>query len=224
MTKKEKVEVEEAEVIQKEEVSKKEETKQPLKAYFGQRLAAYIIDIVLVTMVTSIVMLVVPVSDNLEKVENELTEITEERLADKITDEEYIQKSMGPSHDIAYYNVSYTIVDLVAVILYFIVFQFYNNGQTLGKKVMKIRIVKTDGGPLTINDLIFRTFIVNALLANMITLGFTLFANDYVYFYVSMIIEFLQLLAIATIAIMVMYRKDGRGLQDFVAHTKVIQE
>ena len=42
---------------------------------------------------------------------------------------------------ISKYSISYNIVIIVGILLYFGVFQKYCNGQTIGKKLMKIKVV-----------------------------------------------------------------------------------
>ena len=41
------------------------------------------------------------------------------------------------------------IVTIVVYVLYFIVYQMYMNGQTIGKRIMKIRVVKNEDGTFT---------------------------------------------------------------------------
>lgn len=193
-------------------------------AYFFQRLAAYLIDIVLVSIVVSLITFPIPKNENLEKINQEIMNINQEYMEGEIEIEEYINKSIGVSRDAAYENVWYTIVEITVIILYFIVFQFYNKGQTLGKKLLHIRVVKNNDTDLTMNDLIFRGLIFPAVLVDMLILGMTLFANDTVYFYTSNVLTVVQGLVLIAILIMICSRKDGRGLHDLVANTRVIME
>ena len=116
-----------------------------------------------------------------------------------------------------------SLISLFLSVLYFICFQFYKNGQTIGKNIMKIKVVSNDDQSLNINNYIFRSLIIDSIFVDMIVLCFVIFANREVYFYGVGMIEFIQYMVILISAFMVMFRKDSRGLHDLVANTKVIR-
>ena len=58
-------------------------------------------------------------------------------------------------------GISILITVLVSII-YFVVFQYNNKGQTLGKKLMKIK-VNSLNGDLTMNQLVVRSLLVNSM-------------------------------------------------------------
>lgn len=208
------------EVIKKADI----ETKETEKAYFVKRFAAYILDIFLVSMVVSLIMMPIPENKNLTKLNKQMLEVNESYIEGEMSVDEYVNQSIGLSYDIAYHNVLFTIIDIVAIILYFVVFQFYNNGQTLGKKVLHIRVVKTDNSKLTMNDMIFRSLIINSLLVNILGLAITIFTNENIYFYGVNTLQVIQSVVLIISIFMMSFRHDGKGLQDFVAKTKVINE
>ena len=223
-----KEEKEKVEVIKKD--NKKQsadvpyEESKPQKAYFFQRFAAYIVDILIVSLVFRLITLPIPESKNLSKIEDEMITLNEKYLNEEIDTDQYVNQSISISHDAAYESFIYTIIQIALIILYFVVFQFYNKGQTLGKKIFRIRVVKSDGQELSMNDMIFRSFIINSILVNMIILAFTLLASDTIYFYTSNILQFVQGLLLIITVIMVMYRQDGKGLHDMIAKTEVVVE
>ena len=114
------------------------------------------------------------------------------------------------------------IVEVVVIILYYVVFQCYNKGQTIGKKLMHIKVVSNNGDELNINNYIMRSIIVNSLLINIVLIGLVLFTSKEIYFYTSYILQGIQSVLVIVSAFMMMYKKDGRGIQDYLAHTKVI--
>lgn len=210
---------ENVEVIKKEKVQDTQE-----KAYFFKRFAAYIIDILIVSLIASLVLLPFPENKNLTKINQEIMTLNQKYLDQKIEVDTYISQSIELSRDASYENVIPTIIELTLIILYFIVFQFYNKGQTLGKKLLHIRVVKEDSSELSMNDLIFRSLIIHSIFINMIALILTLCSTDTVYFYGANALQVLQEFIIIISSFMVIYRKDGRGIHDFVAKTKVIAE
>ena len=206
-------------VENKEDNIKKKYTQ---KAFFFPRLIAYIIDIMIISLVVSGILMVVPQSDNYDKYLEEYEQVQTDFLEEKITADEYMNRSIEVVHDLDYSNVLSMILEVVAILLYFVVFQCYNKGQTIGKKLMHIRIVSNDGEDLNINHYIIRSIIINSLLLDILIIGMVLFMNKQVYYYSSFGLQGVQILLLIVSAFMMMYRKDGRGIQDYVAHTKVI--
>ena len=88
------------------------------------------------------------------------------------------------------------------------VFQLYNKGQTIGKQIMKIR-VKSDHGELTMNQMIFRAFIANSILLDLITFMFMLSNSRLVYFYGITTFSTLQYSITLISIFMILIRKDG---------------
>lgn len=104
------------------------------------------------------------------------------------------------------------------------VFQFYNKGQTIGKKLMRLRVVSVKDSDLTLNQITYRGLIINSILSNILIIGSLLFLNRDYYYYASSGIQMLSSLILIVTLIMILFRKDGRGLHDVIANTKVIQE
>lgn len=194
------------------------------KPYFFPRLVAYIIDILLVSVVCSFVMLIIPENKNYQKYMDEYEQIQTNFIAEKITAEEYISQSSSVVYDIDYSNVLSMILEVVLIILYFIVFQFYNKGQTLGKKLMKLRLISAKDSELTLNQVALHALIINSILINILVIGSLLFLGRNYYYYASSFLQFIAIIIVLTTLFMILFRKDGRGLHDLLAGTKVVQE
>lgn len=193
------------------------------KPYFFPRLIAYFIDIIIVTLVCSGLFLFLPKNENYDKYMVEYESINNNYLEQKITIEEYYNQIKGVVYDIDYSNVLQQIVEILLVIVYFIVFQFYNNGQTFGKKLMKIKVVSTKGS-LTLNQVALRALIINTIFIDIMIVGCLLFLNKDFYFYFNFALQGLSTIILVITLIMILFRKDGRGLHDVISNTKVIQE
>ena len=233
MARKKKEEIIEAEVVEKKSTKKESviekvevETinKSNDKPYFFPRLVAYIIDIMLVSIVCTGILMVIPENKNYDKYMKEYEQIQTDFIEEKIDSEEYFNKSMDVVYDIDYSNVFSMITEVVLIILYFIVFQFYNKGQTFGKKLMKLRVVSTKGDNLTLNQVAYRALIINSILINILILGSLLFLGRDYYYYASLVLQVIGSIIIVVTLMMIFFRKDGRGLHDVIAGTKVIQE
>lgn len=190
--------------------------------YFFPRVVAYFIDIFLVSLVASLALLVVPTNSNLVKLEEEATNLSEKYLNEEITTEEYIRQGALITYDVDYASVLTYIIEVIFIILYFVVFQFYNKGQTIGKKIMKIKVVGIDDRKLTINDYFYRSLIINSVLVNILIIVGVMFINRNYYFYANTALQIIQIILSLVTIFMVLFRKDKRGLHDIVAHSEVV--
>lgn len=196
-------------------------------AYFIKRLGALIIDMIIVSTVVSMFTFFVNNNSNYEKLTREYSDVMEQAMDKKTSPKEYknlLSKASDISYDLSKQTVVVSFISLTMYILYFIVFQFYNKGQTIGKKLMKIKIESNDGKDLTMNQLAVRSLIINSILANLILLAVIILGSKDVYFVSSTTVSMIQYIIIFTTAIMILFRKDKRGLHDVITNTKVINE
>lgn len=197
-------------------IEKKEE-----KVYFTKRVFAYLIDILLVSFIASI--LATPFLDakRVENLSNQATKIVDQLQKNEISTEEYVIQYGNISYSIAREQGIVSIFVILLTILYFVVYQTYSKGQTLGKKLMKIS-VESETDELTINQMIFRSFMINSLLLYIIDFIIMLTVAKRSYIFVVMGVSFIQYIVLFICAIMMMFRKDGKGLHDLVCRTRVV--
>lgn len=212
----------EKEVVELEVIDTKS-TNLEEKPYFFPRMIAYIIDILIVTVVCTGIMFFIPENKNYSKYMQEYEQIQTDFISEKITADEFLNKSINVVYDLDYSNVVSMILEIVLIILYFIVFQFYNKGQTLGKKLMKLKVVSIKDSDLTLNQVAIRALIINSVLINILILGALLFLGRNYYYYASSTLQVVAAIIVLVTLIMILFRKDGRGLHDVLAGTKVIQ-
>ena len=194
------------------------------KPYFFPRAVAYIIDILLVSIVCSGILFLIPENKNYDAYVKEYEQIQTDVIEKKIDTKEYFNKAIDIVYDIDYSNCMSMIIEIVVIILYFVVFQYYNNGQTLGKKIMKLRVISNNGDSLSLNHVAYRALIINSVLINMLIVAALLFLGRNYYYYASLLLQIISEIIVIVTLIMIMFRKDGRGLHDIIAGTKVVQE
>ena len=194
------------------------------KPYLFPRVIAYIVDVLLVSIVCSGVLLFIPQNDTYEQYYKEYEQIQSDFISEKIDSREYLDKSKDIIYGLNSNNVISMIIEVVLIILYFIVFQFYNKGQTLGKRLMKIRVVSVKDNELSLDQVAYRALIVNSILFNILAIGAVLFVDKSYYYYAYSGIQLLSSTVFFITVLMILFRKDGRGLHDVIAGTKVIQE
>ncbi len=192
------------------------------KALFIQRFGAYIIDILLITIIASIISTPFINETKNEKLQTEAMEIVEKMQNSEITLKEYVEDYSSIYYKLARFSGIVTLITLLLDVLYFVIYQVYAKGQTIGKKVMKIKVV-SDEGELSTDQMIIRSLLANSILATIITFSFMLFIPKSVYFYCVSVVELIQYLSILISVIMIMRRKDGKSIHDMLAHTKVVR-
>ena len=85
-------------------------------------------------------------------------------ISQKIDISEYTSESISVSYEMAKKQGILSLTTIFLNILYFVVFQVKNNGQTVGKKLLKIKVSSCDDEELTMNQMIFRSLIINSIL------------------------------------------------------------
>jgi len=197
----------------------------------SKRISAYLIDILFVFILIGLITGIKYINPYYEKYNNayqEYNDLLEDYSKEKIEEKEFTKGYNETYYLISKYSVSYNIVIICGLILYFGVFQKYNNGQTLGKKIMKIQVVSTDNEKkVDLFKMILRTIpmyyiyigsIVPIILNNLLLLF--VHKNQYVTFVST--ISYIFLIINIVSFILVLKRKDQRGIHDLISNTKVI--
>ena len=197
--------------------SKKEENKEAEKALFIQRLFAYLIDFV-----ASLIALPFIDAEQYSKYSKDLKEMTQKYTTNEINSEDYLIQSETLTYNISRLNAPTTFITVVLGVLYFIVFQVYNSGKTIGKKIVGIKVISEDG-ELTTNQMIFRSFISNSILLNIINIILLLTMNKTGYIYTFGGFELVQYTITIVSLFMVMFSKEGKAIHDRLVHTKVVR-
>lgn len=215
------------EQVKKEDIqSKKQESvksKMSEKALFVQRLVAFILDIFIVSMIASLVSYPFLDLDSIDKLNEASTQIVDQYMTQKIDIDDYVNESISISYEMARKQGIVSLITIFLNILYFVVFQIKNGGQTIGKKLLKIKIESTVDDKLTMNQMIFRSLIINSIFVDMASFCFLLFTNQEGYFYGAGALSIVQFVIIVISGFMVMFSEKRCGIHDMIAHTNVVR-
>lgn len=192
-----------------------------MKKIFFKRILAYIIDCVILFFAMLVVNLFIPTFGDVEELNTRLTTSMESYTSGELTVDEFLEESEDISYDIMKATYISSIAGIVVYLLYFVVFQAYNNGQTLGKKWLKLQVVKTDDSNVDMNSLLRRSLFPYGILVNFILVVALLFASKHAYLSINTILSNIQMIIIF-ITLIMMFMKD-RGIHDYLANTKVIE-
>ena len=136
--------------------------------------------------------------------------------------QEFVKETNDVIYNINKKSVTVNIVTTVLTISYFVVLAYFMNGQTLGKKLMNLKIVSINNKPLTMNNYLLRGLLINSILMNVLGLIFILGLNKSTYLKINDITTYIfGIIYIVTFG-MILFREDRRGLHDYLAGTKVI--
>lgn len=191
------------------------------KAYFFKRFLAYLVDIILVSIVATLIALPFR-TESVDKVDNQILEVTQKALQGKIKTETYTTQLNELAYQKAKLDGISNIIIILISVLNFIVYQGITKGQTIGKKLLKIKIVKINGNELTFNDLIFRNLLNNFIFFDILLAVFALIGRKpYIYGYRS--INIVETILLIVSAFMIAIRKDGRSVMDLLTNTMVVK-
>ena len=185
------------------------------------RVCAFIVDMFLVSIVCALLSYPFINQENSQKINKELNEVMEKASKNEISVQTYAAELKPLVYQNDRDNGVTTIFILLVSILYFVVYQFKTK-QTIGKKIFKIKL-EANEGELTMNHMVFRGLIINSILFTLLTFIFVIFSNSSVYFVANITINSLYYLIIVISSLMIILRKDNRGLHDVICNTKVVK-
>ena len=192
-----------------------------MKADFFKRIFAYMIDYFIILLVLSFITANINVgSDITEKVNN----LTNEYKNGNITIEEYNEEVLPLNYELTKRKLPVNVITCVIIIGYYIVFAYFNKGQTLGKKICKIRVVNDKGERASIWNILIRSLFIYGIITTLYSLISINFLDIESFNYSVSVVSVIECLFIVVSLLMMLYKKDGRGLHDIVAKTKVIGE
>ena len=174
-------------------------------------------------MVTSLISQPFIKTDNIQKLSDETYKTIEEYQNKKIDIKTYVNRTSDISYDMAKESGLTSIITIAIAVIYYVIYQLKSNGQTLGKKIMKIKVIKQDDGELTMNDMLFRAFLSNAIIFDIVILCFTLFTSKNVYFYGVGLFQGIEYLTIFISCIMILSSNTKQAIHDKLVKTEVIK-
>ena len=192
-----------------------------------KRIIAYIIDVVIVSAVVAVLSMIDFINPTLEQYNTaylEYEEVSTQVLASESNiDPNDILTEIAPYYyKVQKYLLPRNIIQIFSIIAYFIVFNLLNNGQTLGKKLMKIKITANKGS-LTWKNYLIRNVILNEILLNILLCVMIFFIKDKEFYMFSMIATYISATILIIDVLMMLFRKDKRSLHDILSNTKVIE-
>ena len=191
-----------------------------MKVRFSKRLAAYIIDYVIVSFAFAIVTMGFASTDKYNK---EASSLINSVTNSEISMEEYTSQAKEIIYNKQKTDMPLNIISGILFVGYFVVFGYLNKGQTLGKMALKIRIRENNNDP-SLKAMIIRSLFIYGILTTIYSAIFINILNMNDFNIGNYIVSTIENIFIIVSFFMIMYKKDGRGLHDIIARTNVIEE
>ena len=192
------------------------------KPFLFQRVGAFLFDMIIISFLSSLLASPFIDSNKIQDLDSHYTEVIQDFVAEKISFNEYTAEIVNVQYELVRTNGLVNITGICLSLLYFIVLPLYYNGQTFGKRIMKIKIVSTSGD-LNANQLIFRSFLANSILLDLLSIIFVMLASRSTYFYCVGLLSFTQYCMMVASFFMIIIGKEGLSIHDYLVHTKVIK-
>ena len=135
-------------------------------ALFIKRLGALIIDVLLLSLIANLISGIFINEKDTKKLSNEEIQLLNDYSNNVIDSETLLENANSINYESSKLLIPYTIIYLFLSILYFVMYQ-KQSGQTLGKKLLRIKIESEDDD-LTMNQMVIRGLIINGILFNII--------------------------------------------------------
>ena len=192
-----------------------------MKANFIQRALAYLLDIFIISFIFSIITIGFKPNTDIEKKYNE---VYDNYINGEITAEQYLEEYTDVLYDMQKANALPNTINTLFIIVYFIVFQYLNKGQTIGKKLLKIKIVNEDKKDISISQMLIRGIMIYSVLSSLINIILFFNVSRKIYMTSYLTIGAIESIILFLSAIFILYRNDKKALHDIVSKTIVIKE
>ena len=186
-----------------------------------KRICAYIIDIAIVSFILFLFSKIEILNPNVDKINSVQSEYEKyiETIAKEETDVTKLlndDKVQNYIYELAKLQVPTSILNVVITFGYFVVFQFFNKGQTIGKKFMKIRVKSTKGDKLSFMQVFGRSLLINEILVSILIIIFVICLEQSTYFNARRIVELIDMIIVYGSLGFMMFRSDGCGIHDLL--------
>lgn len=193
-----------------------------MKASFIKRIGSYFIDYFIIILIVSIITM--GFSSNTGNITNRMNDLISDYQNEIIDEDEYLDSVNELNYELQKSNVKTNIVSITLYIGYYVVFATLNRGQTLGKKLLKIKVVNKNNEKPSVINMLVRSLLIYNIVSALYSVIFVNFLGVNTFMKIYTIIGYAEYFIILVSFFMVTYKKDGRGLHDMIAGTSVIDE
>lgn len=186
-----------------------------------KRIISYGVDLLIVTIITSFMFTIFSFGtkpeEYIESYEKYMN-ITNSYLKEEATENDVIKAE----YEMMKSSKNLMILKIGTTIFYFSIIPFLMNGQTIGKKITKIKVTSIDSKPLHPGLMFLRGLIVSLVLIDIINITTLILCNPSTWYKITNITSIMTYITYIALIEFIIIRKDKRSFHDLIAHTKVI--
>jgi uncharacterized RDD family membrane protein YckC len=189
-----------------------------------KRIIAYIIDFMIITLISSIIFTLPTFKEDYKKYTQVYEEYTTEMKyqleggSSEVDDE----KLLSLNYKVLKSTTKLSIINLITTIAYFGIIAYLMNGQTIGKKIFKIKITNLEKQLPNAGLFMLREIIITNFIPQIISLFILILASQKTFITLNTYISYLTMIMYFLIIGFMIFREDERGLHDIICNTKVI--
>ncbi len=188
----------------------------------SKRLIAYLIDMIIFALILFICSQIFKPSSNVKVLNSEMNEVNELFMNHEISYTTYLFRYSTIIQALDKEKILSSLLNVIFIMFYFVFIPYFFEGQTIGRKIMKLKIVRRDSELLMVNDLVIRELIIDGLGFLLISLCLLYIVPSIAYLILTFILGFLQIILVLISIFMIIYRRDNRGLHDVISNTLVV--
>lgn len=192
------------------------------KANFYKRLVAYTIDMFIVGLVISIISYNFDTT-RLEKLSDKSIKLMNSFTNGDISSDKYFFEYADILYKVNKANVNSNLLGLVIYVGYFVLFQFFNGGATIGKKLLKIKVISQGGGEVSLWQMVVRTSIINGIVPLALSLILVFTTKGLVFLTLSSVVGLFENIFVIICVFMLLYKSDCLALHDIMSKSVVIE-
>lgn len=187
------------------------------------RIFAYLIDLFIVSFISSLIFCLPVFNKESENYLNETTKYSE-------TYQKYINEEVNEDDVLdAQYNMQRAATTLLITksgitILYFSIIPYFRNYKTIGQKLLKIKVSPYKGKEINAGKFFIRGLIKSNVIFDITTILYLILASKSTYINASAIITYISYAMYLILLESIIFNQEKRGLHDIIANTKISLE
>lgn len=191
-----------------------------MQASLLERIGAYFIDILIISILVSIVTYTIPHQDS--SLNEELETLAEKATNGELTRDEYMKEYQNLLYKSQLEMTEDNTFSLLITVAYLVIFQYLNKGKTIGKKLIGIKIIDKKGNNPDIIKKIIRSLFPFGIMSTSINLIMLKIATKSQFLSTYYILGTIETLFIM-VSLFLIYNKKI-ALHDLIARTNVVKE
>lgn len=191
-----------------------------MQASLLERIGAYFIDLLIISILVSIVTYTIPHQDS--SLNEELETLAEKATNGELTRDEYMKEYQNLLYKSQLEMTEDNTFSLLITVAYLVIFQYLNKGKTIGKKLIGIKIIDKKGNNPDIIKMIIRSLFPFGIMSTSINLIMLKIATKSQFLSTYYILGTIETLFIM-VSLFLIYNKKI-ALHDLIARTNVVKE